>query len=90
MVRLHGQKFWLHGVVDPQMNELLHVSLYPITNKQTTRWFLTELHRRYQLNNAEFPVNFTYYLGLALAEDDYQFQVIRCGNRNVIKMYFEK
>jgi len=29
MVRLHGQKFWLYGAIDPQTNEILHVSLFP-------------------------------------------------------------
>ena len=29
MICLHGQKFWLYGAVDPQSNEILHVSLYP-------------------------------------------------------------
>ena len=54
MIRVHGQKFWLYGAVDPFTNEILHVSLYPTTNKQTTRWFLTELHRRYQLDGLNF------------------------------------
>ena len=74
MIRLHGQKFWLYGAVDPQTNEILHVSLYPTANKQTTRWFLTELHLRYQLDNVEFFVDDADYLGPVLAEDGYQFQ----------------
>jgi len=49
MIRLHGQQFWLYGAVDPYTNEILHVSLYPTTTKQTTRWFLTDLlHQRYR------------------------------------------
>jgi len=54
MIRLHGQQFWLYGAVDPYTNEILHVSLYPTTTKQTTRWFLTDLHQRYRLNDVEF------------------------------------
>lgn len=69
MIRLHGQKFWLYGAVDPYTNEILHVSLYPTANKQTTRWFLTELHRRYQLDNVGFLVDDADYLGSVLAED---------------------
>ncbi len=37
MIRLHGQQFWLYGAVDPQTNGILPVSLFPTTNKQTTR-----------------------------------------------------
>jgi len=88
MIRLHGQQFWLYGAVDPQTNEILHVSLYPTANKQTTRWFLTELHRRYQLDNVEFLVDDADYLGSVLAEDGYRFQVIRHGNRNAIERVF--
>jgi len=73
MIRLHGQKFWLYGAVDPYTNDILHVSLYPTANKQTTRWFLTGLHRRYQLNNVEFLVDNADYLRPVLAEDDYRF-----------------
>ena len=73
MSRLHSQKFCLYGTVDPYANEILHVSLYSTSNKQTTRWFLTELHRRYQLNNVGFLVDDVDDLGPVLAEDGYQF-----------------
>jgi len=50
MIRLHGEEFWLYGAVDPETNEVLHARLSPTTTKQTTRWFLNDLHRRYQLD----------------------------------------
>jgi len=49
---------------------------------------LTELHRRYQLNNVEFLVDDADYLGSVLAEDGYRFQVMRHGNRNAIERVF--
>jgi len=51
---------------------------------------LTELHRRYQLNNVEFLVDDADYLGSVLAEDGYRFQVMRHGNRNAIERVFGK
>ena len=66
------------------------MSLYPTANKQTTRWFLTELHRRYQLSDVEFFVDDADYLGPVFAEDGYRFLVIRHGNRNAIERIFEK
>ena len=45
MIRLHGEEFWLYGAVDPETNEFLHIRLFPTTTKQTTRWFLAELHQ---------------------------------------------
>jgi len=88
MIRLHGQKFWLYGAVDPYTNEILHVSLYLTVNKQTTRWFLSELHRRYQLDTVEFLVDDADYLGPVPAEDGYRFQIICHGNRNAIERVF--
>ena len=90
MIRLDGQDHWLYGAVDPQTNEILHVSLFPTTTKQTTRWFLDELHRRYQLDDVLFLVDDADYPGPVLAEDGYQFQVISHGNRNVIERVFRE
>ena len=88
MIRLYGQKFWLYGAVDPYTNEILHLSLYPTTTKQTTRWFLTEPHRRYQFDDVEFLVDDADHLGPVLAEEGYRFRVIRHGNRNTIERIF--
>jgi len=74
MIRLHGQKYWLYGAVDPQTNKILHVSLFPTATKQPTRWFLDELHRRYQLDNVLFLVDDADYLGPMLAEDATDFR----------------
>jgi transposase-like protein len=79
---------WLYGAVDPETSEILHVSLFPTANKQTTRWFLDELHRRYQLNNVLFLVDDADYLGSVLAEDGYRFQIQSHGNRNAIERNF--
>jgi len=79
MIRLYGQQFWLYGAVDPETNEILHVSLFPTANKQITRWFPDELHRRYQLDNVLFLVDDADYLGPVLAEDGYRFQILSHG-----------
>jgi len=71
MICLYGQMFWLYGAVDPHTNEILHLSLSLPATKQTTRWFLTELHRRYQLNDVEFLVDDADYLSPVLSEDGY-------------------
>ena len=88
MIRLHGQDHWLYGAVDPNMNEILHVSLFPTTTKQTTQWFLDEPHRWYQLDDVLFLVDDANYLGPVLAEDGYRFQMIPHGNRNIIERVF--
>lgn len=61
------------------------MSLFPTATKQTTRWFLTGLLQRYQLNSVEFLVDDADYLGTVLAEDGYRFQTLTHGNRNAIE-----
>jgi len=41
--------------------------------KQTTRWFLTELHQRHRLDDVEFIVNDAEYLVTVLDENGYRF-----------------
>jgi transposase-like protein len=88
VIRVNGDDYWLYGAVDPEASEILHLRLFPTTTKQTTRWFLAELHRRYQLNNVEFLVDDADYLVNILEEDGYRFQMISHGNRNAIERVF--
>jgi transposase-like protein len=85
VIRVNGDSYWLYGAVDPETNEILYVRLFSTTTKQTTRWFLAELHQRYQLDNVEFLVDDAGYLVNVLEEDGYRFQMISHGNRNAIE-----
>ena len=53
MIRINGNGYWLYGAVDPETNEILQLRLFLTTTKQTTRWFLVKLHRRYRLDNVD-------------------------------------
>ena len=70
MIRVTGHEQWLCGAVDPSTNEIIHVSRFPATTKQTTRWFLAELHRRCQLDDPVFLVDGASYLGLSSTKMD--------------------
>jgi len=63
----------------------LHLRLFPATTKQTTRWFLAELNRRYQLDGVEFLVDDADYLVKVLDDDGYRFRMLSHGNRNAIE-----
>ena len=89
-IRLHGQDAWLCGAVDPQMDEMSHISLFPTATKQTTRWFLADSHRRYQLDGVTFLVDAASYLSPVLTEGGYRFQILLHGNRNAIERIFRK
>jgi len=88
MIRINGDDYWLYGAIDPETNEIIHLSLFPTTTKQTTRWFLDELHHQCRLNDSVFLVDGANYLGPVLDEDGYRFQVISNGNRNAIERVF--
>jgi transposase-like protein len=88
MIRLHGREYWLYAAVDPRTNEIAHVSLYPTTNKTTTRQFLTELHRRYQLDDIVFLIDGGDHLVSVFDTDGYDYRVVKHGNRNAIERVF--
>ena len=56
--------------------------------KQTTRWFLARLHRRYRLDTVEFLVDDTNHLVNVLDVDGYRFRTVPHGNRNVTERVF--
>ena len=88
VIRINGNNYWLYGAFDPQTDEILHFRLFPTPTKQTTRWFLPELHRQYRLDGVEFFVDDADYLVNILDEDGYRFQMISHGNRNAIERVF--
>jgi transposase-like protein len=90
VIRINGDDHWLYGAIDPKTNEIIHVSLFPTTTKQTTRWFLDELHHQCQLDESVFLVDGANYLGPVLDEDGYRFQVMSNGNRNAIERVFSE
>ena len=57
VICINGEDYWLYGAVDPETNKILQFRLFPTTTKQTTRWFLAELHRQYRLDGVEFLVD---------------------------------
>jgi len=88
VICINGDDYWLYSAVDPETNEISHFKLFPTATKQRTRWFLTELHRRYRLNNVEFLVDDVNYLVNVLDGDGYRFQMLPHGNRNAIERIF--
>ena len=88
VIRINGADYWLYGAVDPNTNKIIHVRLFPATTKQTTRWFLTDLHHRCQLDGVEFLVDDADYLVTVLDNDGYEFRVVSHGNRNAIERVF--
>jgi transposase-like protein len=90
MIRLHGQQFWLYGAVDPVTNEIVAFSLFPTTNKVTTRWFLDDLHQRCWLTDVTILVDGADYLIEVLDEDGYDYEHMPHGNRNAIERVFSE
>ena len=90
VIRINGNHYWLYGAVDPETSEILQFRLLPTTTKQTTRWFLAKLHRRYRLDNVEFFVDDADHLVNVLDEDGYRFRTVPHGNWNATERVFCK
>ena len=88
VIRINGNDCWLYGAVDPKTSEILQFRLFPTMMKQTTRWFLARLHRRYRLDTVEFLVDDADHLVNILDEDDYRFRMVPHGNRNATERVF--
>jgi len=84
-IYIDGHEHWLYAVIDPATSDLLHVRLFPSTVTQTTRWFLVELHRRYQCDGITFLVEYTDHLVEVLDADRYDFDLVRHGPRDSIE-----
>jgi len=85
VIRINGNDYWLYGVVDPEMNEVLHLRLFTTTTKRTTRWFLADLHRRHRLGGVEFLVDDADHFVNVFDEDGYRFRMTSHENRNAIE-----
>jgi transposase-like protein len=88
MIRLHGNEYWLSGVVDSNTNQILQIRLFQTAMKQTTQWLLTESQRRGHLDNVDFLVDTADYPGPIFDEDEYRFQMISHGNRAAAEYIF--
>lgn len=80
----------MYGAVDPVTNELIHVRLFSTTDKQTTRWFLDDLHRCIRLDGVTILVDDADYLGEVLTAEGYDFRVVQHGSRNSIEHIFRE
>ena len=61
MIRLNDEQYWLYAAVDPEINELLHTTLEPTTNKDIVHAFFAELREKHDVSdvprNRRFPMS---------------------------------
>jgi len=88
VIHINGDDYWLYGAVDPETSEILQFRLLPTTTKQTTRWFLAKLHRRYRVDNVEFLIDDDDHLVNVLDENSYRSRMVPHGSRNAIERVF--
>jgi len=90
VIRISNQQFWLYAAADPEMNELLHVRLFPTTTTALTEMFLRELRHKHDIETAVFLVDGTQHLQTALQRAGLRFQMYRHGNRNAVERIFRE
>ena len=90
VIRINGQQFWLYATIDPRTNEFLHVRLYTTTTAALAEWFLRELRKKHDVEDAVFLVDHAKHLAAALRRSGLRFQAVRHGNRNAVERVFRE
>jgi len=52
VIQLNDKRYWLYAAVDPETNELLHVSLEPTANTVIAQTFLAEISETHDISEA--------------------------------------
>ena len=90
VVKVNGDRFWLIAAVDPDINIILHVGLYPSRNTAITKVFLRELQNKHAIDDAEFLVDGAPWLHTGLFELGMHFRHETFGDRNPVERVFQE
>jgi transposase-like protein len=76
VIQLNCEQYWPYAAVDPHMNRLLNVRLYPLRMNAISLIFLSEL---YQVDNAVFLIDSAPWLYVACHRHGLRLPHIRIG-----------
>ena len=88
VVKVNGDRFWLVAAVEPEINVILHVRLYPSRTTALTKMFLRKLQDKYAIDDPEFLVDGAPWLHAGLFELGMHFQHVTFGDRNPVESVF--
>jgi len=88
MIQLNDERYWLYAAVDPDINRLLHMRLYPTRTQALTEMFLSELREKHLVDDATFLVDGAPWLQAACHRLGLRFQHVTHGNWNAVERVF--
>jgi putative transposase len=90
VIRLNDEQYWLYAAVDPETNELLHITLEPTTNKIIAHAFVAELREKHDVDDAVFLIDGSHSLKDACRRHSLDFRYEKHGNRNSSERIFRE
>jgi len=90
MIQLNDERYWLYAAVDPDINRLLHMRLYPTRTQALTEMFLSELREKHLVDDATFLVDGAPWLQAACHRLGLRFQHVTHGNWNAVERVFRE
>jgi len=90
VIRLNDEQYWLYAAVDPDTNELLYTTLEPTTNSVLAQAFFTELHEKYDVEDAVVLIDGSHSLKDACRRHSLDFRYEKHGNRNSVERVFRE
>jgi transposase-like protein len=90
VIRLNNEQYWLYVAVDPEINELLHTTLEPVTNKVIAHAFFAEIREKHDVDDAVFLIDESHSLKHACRRHSLDFRYEKHGNRNSVERNFRE
>ena len=90
VIRVNDEQYWLYAAVGPDINNFLHVRLFPTYKAALTEIFLRKLREKHDVSDAVFLVDGARHLQTALRRSGLRFRDERHGNRNSVDRVFRE
>ena len=74
VIQLNDEQYWLYAAVDPETNELLHITLEPTTNNVIAHAFFAEIREKHDVDDAVFLIDGSHSLKNACRRHSLDFR----------------
>jgi transposase-like protein len=90
VIQLNNEQYWLYTAVDPETNEVLHITLEPTTNKIIAYAFFAEPREKHNVDDAAFLIDDSHSLRDARRRHSLGFRHEYHGNLNSVECVFRE
>lgn len=90
VIQLNDKQYWLHAAVEPDTNELPHITLESTTNTVITPKFFAEFHEKHDVETAVFLIDGSHSLKDACRRHSLDFKYEKHGIGIASNVSFER